>query len=272
MSHARPARIDRGHAGRVLRELRAKDYVFTVLASESYGSTYQRIKLRGNGFLGEHRPYPTMWVRLWFHNPNDDGAGHQRAYTLVDPDPETDTFWLEFVIHDGPAANWATAARPGDEIEASLHGSEPALPECDSVDRHLLIGDTASLPAINSLLDALGPAPATVLLEHQRETDVTVPVRVREQDVVKWVPRGQAGEEIIAATYSELDAVVPAEQRECPSRNLPLATGASANPCARIFAWAACDTVTTRTLTKMLRTAGLRKDCIKTLGYWQPAQ
>lgn len=264
-------RINRGEAGRVLRELRAKDYVFTVLEIE-HAPGYQRIKMRGNGFLKEHRPYPTMWVRLWFNNPNDDGAGHQRAFTLVNPDVATDTFWLEFVIHDGPAVAWATSAQPGDEIEASLYGSEPTLPECDSIDSHLLIGDLASLPAINSLLEALGPAPATILLEYQHPEDVAASVHVREGDVVRWVPRGGGGENVIAETRAELTRLAGIARDECATdaaqhvRNLPMA-----DACPRLFAWAACDTVTTRTLTKMLRAAGLRKDCIKTLGYWQPA-
>ena len=45
-----------------------------------------RIRFSGNGFLRTHAPYPTMWVRLWFADRSGTGAGHQRAYTLVDPD------------------------------------------------------------------------------------------------------------------------------------------------------------------------------------------
>lgn len=261
------SRVDRGEAGRVLRELRAKDYIFTVVETPAPGPNYQRIKLRGNGFLADHAPYPTMWVRLWFTNPQDAGAGHQRAYTLVDPNPSEDTFWLEFLLHDGPAADWATQARAGDEIEASLYGSEPTLPDCASIDSHLLVGDLASLPAINSLLDALGPAPATVILEAQTPQQRAADVRCRPGDTVQWVERGGAGERVIEATYALLERASH-PRGECDRPQLQLA----GETCPRIFAWAACDTVTTRTLTKLFRSAGLRKDCIKTLGYWQPPE
>lgn len=259
-------RVDRGEAGKVLRELRAQDFVFTVLESERVNDTYQRIRCHGNGFLRTHAPYPTMWVRLWFTDPTGSGAGHQRAYTLVDPDVETDTFWLEFALHDGAAARWACAAQAGDQIEASLYGSEPTLPKCDDVDRHLFVGDTASLPAINSLLDAVSSAPTTVVLEWVTPEDRALPVRLREGDSLRWVRRTGGGQGLLDAVADELSSLSNPVSASGGRPNL-LVTESN---CPRVFAWGACDTVTTRALTKMLRAAGLRKDCIKTLGYWLP--
>lgn len=40
------------------------------------------------GMLAATGVHPTMWVRLWFDNA---GKPHQRAYTLVDPDPAAGT-------------------------------------------------------------------------------------------------------------------------------------------------------------------------------------
>jgi NADPH-dependent ferric siderophore reductase len=258
--------VDRGEAGRVLADLRAQDFVFTVLETERVSDTYQRVRCAGNGFLRTHAPYPTMWVRLWFTDPTGTGAGHQRAYTLVDPNVEADTFWLEFAIHDGAAARWAQQTVPGDEIEASLYGSEPSLPDCDDVDRHLLVGDTASLPAINSLLDAVSAAPTTVVLEWVHPEDRALPVRLRAQDSLRWVRRTDNGQGLLDAVDAEIAAFVAADGAPGERTNLhaPEAT------CTRLFAWGACDTVTTRALTKKLRAAGLRRDCIKTLGYWLP--
>lgn len=261
-------RVNRGEAGRVLRNLRAQDFIFTVLETQQVSRSYIRLKLSGNGFLRHHRPYPTMWVRLWFADPDDHGAGHQRAYTLVDPDAETDTFWLEFALHDGVAARWALAATPGQQIEASLYGSEPSLPGCNDVDTHVLVGDLASLPAINSLLDAISPAPAVVLLEWVHESDRELPVRLRTGDRVRWIKRESDGRALLNAVTDELQALADAGARIGPEgRANLLATG-----CSRIFAWGACDTVTTRQLTNQLRAAGLRRDCIKTLGYWLPTK
>lgn len=259
-------RVDRGEAGRVLAELRAQDFVFTVIDTQRVNDSYQRIRCSGNGLLRTHAPYPTMWVRLWFTDPTGSGAGHQRAYTLVDPDVESDTFWLEFAIHDGAAARWAREARVGEQIEASLYGSEPSLPGCDDVDRHLFVGDVASLPAINSLLDAVSTAPATVILEWVHPEDRALPVRLRDGDSLRWVRRSGDGQGLLDAVSDELENLGQPDIMPGGRTNL-LVTEAT---CPRVFAWGACDTVTTRALTKMLRGAGLRKDCVKTLGYWIP--
>lgn len=264
----RAPRVDRGEAGRVLRELRAKDFIFTVLETERVEDAYVRLRLSGNGFLRTFTPYPTMWVRLWFEDESGSGEGHQRAYTLVDPDVDTDTFWLEFALHDGAACRWALAAEPGDAIEASLYGSEPTLPGCDEIDTHLLVGDAASLPAINSLLDALSPAPAVVVVEYAREGERHLPVRTRQGDEVIWVSRKDDGRAVIEEVDVQLAHYVGASKGA--DESVAGAEDGQAAATSRVFAWAACDTVTTRTLTKRFKEAGLPRHCIKTLGYWLP--
>lgn len=246
-------RVSRGEAGRVLRELRAEDFVFTVLETQAVSPTYRRIRCAANGFLQRYTPYPTMWVRLWFVDDSPDGAGHQRAFTLVDPDVHSDTFWLEFAIHDGAASRWALEARPGDAIEASLYGSEPTLPARHEIDHHLLAGDPASLPAINSLLDALSDPPATIVLEWANAQDQHLPVRSRPGDTVRWVRRdGDAMQTAVRTELTRLAGTTPDGEQP------------------RLFAWAACDTVTTRALTRDFKAAGLARENIKTLGYWMP--
>jgi Siderophore-interacting FAD-binding domain len=54
---------------------------------------------------------------------------HQRGYTLVDPDPAADTVDIEFALHDGVASRWAQEAQPGDTVEATVLGSNFALPQ-----------------------------------------------------------------------------------------------------------------------------------------------
>ena len=84
---------------------------------------------------------------------------NQRGYTLVDPNPEADTVDIEFELHDGVAPRWAQDARPGDTNEVTVMGSNFTLPE-RAPKGHVIVGDTASLPAINSLLTAIGNTPA----------------------------------------------------------------------------------------------------------------
>ena len=130
----------------------------------------------GGGLLAACGVHPTMWIRLWFDNA---GRAHQRAYTLVDPDPEAGRFTLEFALHDGCAARWATTAQVGDTIVATVQGSAFALP--DPAPAHLyLVGDAASLPAVNSLLDAAPDIPATVWLEYAHDGEQALALRTRD--------------------------------------------------------------------------------------------
>lgn len=162
-----------GWEGAVLKLLRGKDFVFTVTGAEQVTEHYRRIHLTDGGMLAVTGVHPTMWVRLWF-----DAAGkpHQRAYTLVDPDPAAGTFSLEFALHAGHASDWARAAKPGDTIEATVQGT--AFTDPDPAPSHILaIGDPASLPAINSLLTALPSTPATLWFETPTKAGTATEVR-----------------------------------------------------------------------------------------------
>ncbi|MCF1600534.1 siderophore-interacting protein, partial [Streptomyces muensis] len=115
-----------GWEGAVLKLLRAKDFVFTVTGAEDVTPRYRRVHLTDGGMLAATGVHPTMWVRLWFDNA---GKPHQRAYTLVDPDQAAGTFSLEFALHEGCASDWARTAKPGDTIEATVHGTAFEHPE-----------------------------------------------------------------------------------------------------------------------------------------------
>ncbi|WP_329533445.1 siderophore-interacting protein [Streptomyces sp. NBC_01450] len=131
-----------GWEGAVLKLLRGKDFEFTVTGAEDITPRYRRLRLTDGGMLAATGVHPTMWVRLWFDNA---GKPHQRAYTLVDPDPATGTFGLEFALHEGRASDWARAAKPGDTIEATVHGT--AFTEPDPAPSHVFaVADAASLP------------------------------------------------------------------------------------------------------------------------------
>ncbi|GAA3988724.1 siderophore-interacting protein [Streptomyces plumbiresistens] len=235
-----------GWEGAVLKLLRAKDFVFTVTGAEDVTGHYRRVHLTDGGMLAATGVHPTMWVRLWFDNA---GKPHQRAYTLVDPDPAAGTFSLEFALHEGCASDWARTAKPGDTIEATVHGTDFQRP--DPEPSHVFaIGDPASLPALNSLLDALAPAPATVWFESTQTLD-GLPFRTAPaRHDVRPVPRQDSGAHLVAQVKAALPDLLKA----------------SPEP----YVWIACDTATTRTLSSYVRKElGLPKQRVHALGYWR---
>lgn len=229
----------RGFSGAVLKLLRAGDYRLTVTDRREISPHYLRLSFDAGGMLSENAVHPTMWIRIWF---SDGNKVHQRGYTLVDPDPEADTTDIEFALHGGIASQWAQSAQPGDTIEATVLGSKFAVPEPRPAG-YVIVGDTASLPAINSLLDAIGEAPAHVFLEAGYDDDKDLPVA--RSAGVTWVDRKNAGEALVqAVTSAAFDA-------------------------ADHFGWVACDNRTTRAVTKVLREDfGIPRRSIKAQAYW----
>lgn len=225
----------------MLKAWRAEDYRLTVTSTETVTDKFVRLGFSAGGLLADHAVHPTQWVRLWI--PNGDKE-HQRGYTLVDPDPAGDRFWIEFAIHNGPAAEWALNAAVGAEIDVSVLGSDFELPD-PMPSEFVVFGDTASLPAINSLLDAIGDTPARVWLEWQYESDTTLPVRNKPHHQVTWLQRLDDGR-LLREQAQELN---------CPKD---------------AFAWVACDGHTTRSIVKSLKTIhGLPKTSIKGRAYWK---
>ncbi|WP_280876277.1 siderophore-interacting protein [Streptomyces pseudovenezuelae] len=230
----------RGWEGTVLRLMRAKDFTLTVTGAEDVTPEYRRLRLTDGGLLAATGVHPTMWARLWFTNA---GKPHQRAYTLVDPDPATGTFDLEFALHEGAASDWARTAKPGDTIGATVQGTgfeEPA-----PTPTHVLaIGDPASLPAINSLLGVFGSVPATIWFEGGAGD---LPFRTdSDRHEVRRLPRGELVEQVRA--------------------ELPKALADADAP----YVWIACDTRTTRTLSAYVRKElGVPKERTHALGYWR---
>ncbi|MFF7528763.1 siderophore-interacting protein [Streptomyces bobili] len=230
----------RGWEGAVLKLMRGKDFTLTVTGSEQVTPDYRRLHLTDGGLLAATGVHPTMWVRLWFTNA---GKPHQRAYTLVDPDPAAGTFALEFALHEGAASDWARAAKPGDTIEATVQGTGFAEP-APAPSRILAIGDPASLPAINSLLDALGATPATIWFEGGGDD---LPFRT---DPARHDLRRTPRAELVDRVKTELPALL----------------AATADP----YVWIACDTRTTRTLSAYVRKdLAVPKERTHALGYWR---
>lgn len=229
----------RGWQGAVLKLFRVGDYQLTVTGRRQLSDHYLRLSFAAGGLLHGRDVHPTMWVRLWF---SDGEKLHQRGYTLVNPDSVADTVDIEFALHDGLAASWAQSARIGDTIGATVLGSNFALP--DPAPRgYIVVGDTASLPAVNSLLAAIGDCPATVFLEAAHDSDKTLPVG-RE---AIWVDR-HGGPSLVEVVRS------------------------AAFDASGYFGWVACDTRTTRQVAHVLKDEfGIPRRSMKAQAYWMAA-
>ena len=229
----------RGFQGAVLKLLRASDYQLTVTGRRELSPHYLRLSFDAGGLLTDRPLHPTMWIRMWFA---DGERLHQRGYTLVDPNPVADTVDIEFALHGGVASRWAQEARPGDTIDVTVLGSNFTLPE-PAPKGYVIVGDTASLPAIDSLLTAIGDAPARVFLEAGHDDDKQLPV-ARSADVV-WMDRKNSGEALVeAVTSSSFEATDH-------------------------FGWVACDNRTTRAVAKVFRDDyKIPRKSIKAQAYW----
>ncbi|MFI6033853.1 siderophore-interacting protein [Streptomyces sp. NPDC051315] len=234
----------RGWEGAVLRLMRAKDFTLTVTGGEDVTPDYRRLHLTDGGLLAATGIHPTMWIRLWFTHA---GKPHQRAFTLVDPDPAAGTFSLEFALHEGAAADWARAAKPGDTIEATVQGTgfERPRPEPSHV---FAVVDPASLPALNSLLDEFRSSPVTVWYEGSPDglpfhTDPAL-------HEVRHVPRRDSGAHLVERVRQELPELL----RDAPDP----------------YVWITSDTATTRTLASYVRKdLGVPRQRVHALGYWR---
>jgi NADPH-dependent ferric siderophore reductase len=227
-----------GLSGALVKLWRGGDYQLTVTGRTAITPNYLRVHFAGKELLSERPLHPTMWVRGWFP---DGTKSHQRGYTLVNADPDAGTVDIDFAIHQGPATRWATQAEAGDTLEVTVLGSNFALPE-PAPAGYVIAGDAASLPAINSLLDAIGDTSAKVFLEAAHDDDRQLPVGKAD---VTWVDRKNAGQALVEAV------------------------GAAAFGAADHFGWVACDNRTTRAVAKIFREDyGIPRKSIKAQAYW----
>lgn len=237
----------KGWQGTVLTLMGGSNVLLTVTGTHDVTPHYRRLTLDAGGLFTRKSVHPTMWLRLWFPTGEPDASLHHRAYTVVNPDPANDTFDLEFALHEGPAARWARDADIGDTVEATFQGSKFSVPDPLPAG-YLVAGDSASLPAINSLLSALpDDLPVTVWLETVHADDDRLPIAATPATTVHRVPRSGHG-------ASMIDAVT-----------------AGVRDASDHAAWVACDTVTTRAIAAVFKNRyRISRKSIKAQGYWIP--
>ncbi|WP_326626761.1 ATP-binding cassette domain-containing protein [Nonomuraea fuscirosea] len=184
--------MGRGFRGAVLRGLGARDHTATVRETIRLAPNFLRVRMWSPTLFEDAVAEPTAWLRFWFPDPDGSDTEFQRAYTISEADEATGLFAIDVVLHEpaGPASAWARQARPGSAVQVtSLGSSKFEVPE-DMPEGFLLIGDSASIPAINGILGALpADVPIEVYLEQHDDTDLEIPLITHPRAGVHWVPR-----------------------------------------------------------------------------------
>ncbi len=183
--------MTRGFSGAVMRAFGAQDYAITVVEKEALTPHCVRVRFHSETLFDVVADGPTSWIRCWF--PDGEGKEFQRAYTLSETDTAAGRFALDFVLHDpaGPASNWARAAEPGDVLAVNYMSSVPLeVPDEDPPAGYLLLGDSASLPAINTIIAAMPPEiPIEAYLEEHEPGDRALLRASHPRLQAHWVPR-----------------------------------------------------------------------------------
>lgn len=198
--------MGRGFQGAMLRGLGARDHVATVVSTAPVAPNCVRLTMSAPTLFEDLLHTPAEWLRFWFPDPAGGATEHQRAYTIVTIDEDAGEFSIDVVIHEpaGPACQWAAAAQPGMTIPVVAFGSARfEVPE-DLPAGFLLIGDSASIPAINSIVAALpADVDVEVYLERHSADDNLIPLTDHPRRRLHWVDR--ADETSLAAAVEARD-------------------------------------------------------------------
>jgi NADPH-dependent ferric siderophore reductase len=224
------------------------------------------VVLGGNALRGFLSASPDDHVKLFFPNSAGQlvlptaGTGRlefpeglepspMRDYTPRHYDDEFNELTVDFVLHgDGPAANWAAQAQPGQRIGAG--GPRGSFIVADDFDHYVMIGDETALPAVGRWLDELPyGAQATALVE--------IPGSADRQSLSS---RAQ-----VELTWLERDSLDPAASRllEQALERLPAPRGDA-------FWWIAAESSRARRMRQYLTDElGVPKEWVRATGYWK---
>lgn len=196
----------RGMTGALTRAYGAKDHEVTVTNTELITPSFLRIWLSSPTVFADAVAAPTAFLRFWFPDVDGGGTEHQRGYTITQADVAAGSFAIDVVLHEaiGPASAWAQRATPGDTVQVTSLGSTPFVLPDELPAGYLLVGDAASIPAINAILAELpADVPAEVYLETHAPEDHQIPLTHHPRAAVHWVPR--RGEGSLAAAIEARD-------------------------------------------------------------------
>jgi ATP-binding cassette subfamily B protein IrtA len=196
----------RGFNGAIMSAFGLRDHEAEVIDVERLAPKFIRVRMTSPTVFTDTEIGPTAWLRFWFPDPADPDFEHQRGYTITEADPESGTLAVDFVLHEpaGPASAWAESVTVGTRVEVASMGSTVFTVPDELPAGYLLIGDSASIPAINSILETV-PAgvPIEVYLEEHEPSDRLIPLADHPRAAVHWIPR--RGESSLAAAIESRD-------------------------------------------------------------------
>ena len=172
-----------------------------------------------------------------------------RDYTPRRYDAAAHTLVIDFVLHgDGPAAEWAARARPGDFL--GVGGPRGSFIVPDDFDWYLLAGDEAALPAIGRRLEELPASARAIVVAEVADAGEEQQFETRARLEAHWLHRNGAE----PGDPSLLQGAIAA-------LSLPPGDG---------YAWVAAEAATAKALRRLLiDQRGLRKDRVKAAAYWK---
>lgn len=208
---------------------------------EKQDAIHLRIMVNFDDFLTQRKSQgsDTEFVPVW------------RRYTVRAVDPAANRVMIDFFLHDtdGPGANWAKSAQPGDKVGiSSLSGCgfKPA-------DWYLIAGDETSLPAIGRLVEDLPPHVEATAIIIVSNPDEGQPLKSQANLNIEWIYRDSCVD-IQRQFLTAIQRVAyPRDDR-------------------KKLIWAGCDVQTARKIRHYLReTHAVRKEEEAVFGYWHAA-
>lgn len=223
---------------RVRHETRRRE--LTVARVATLSPHFRSITLTGDELPGFVSASFDDHVKLFFDTGAEAPVG--RDYTPRHYDEGARELTIEFALHgDGPAADWAAGAQPGQRL--LIGGPRGSFVVPVEYDWHLLTGDETALPAISRRLEEL-PAHAKAIVIGQT-ADVADRRSFKTQAALqlRWVDDGDA---LLAAV-----------------RALPL-------PAGRGYAWCAGEASAMAALRRILvDEKGHDRHAIRAAAYWK---
>ncbi|KAB1645358.1 ATP-binding cassette domain-containing protein [Gulosibacter chungangensis] len=189
-----------------MRTYGARDHEATVTEILPRTQHFIRVRMSSPTLMDDFVYLPTCFVRFWFPDVDDPESEQQRAYTITEIDEDAGTFAVDVVLHEpsGPASAWMMKAKPGDSVSVTPLGSTHFdVPE-ELPAGYLVIGDSASIPAINAILETVpNEVPLEIYLEEHDPKDRSIPLASHPLARFHWVPR--RGETSLAAAIEDRD-------------------------------------------------------------------
>jgi NADPH-dependent ferric siderophore reductase len=184
-------------------------YAATVKSVSRIAPRMARVSLEGPGMSAFRCDEPTQWVKLFVTDPLD-GQTVGRAYTVRHYSSAEPRIDIDVVLHGkGPAARWAEAAAPGQEV--SFGDPRGAFrPDADAT-FYLLAGDESAQPAVLTIAESLPPGMRGAVYLEVEGPQAETEVRGQADLDIIWVHRTTGRRKGEALRDAVLKATLPRE-------------------------------------------------------------